>query len=181
MARGPIIGNYASLTVNQAKASRYISERLRTLFHNAVREYVDEIKNRVPVWSGASRLSISQLAAYAGVPIFGPGNHSLVTHTSPRGVPKQAQRQGAGQAAEEFQVDDNARSGKLFMRWKTSLEHFVTNEQYDVSGSIRLINPGPYNIRQYAQDAFRASINKQMAARPFRANRLFTVRRFKLG
>lgn len=181
MPRGPIIGNYVSLTVDKSKATRYIAGRLRTLFKNAVIAYVQEIKNRVPVFSGASRKAISKLAAYAGVPVFGPGNKSLVTNTSPRGVPNQAALQREGEASESFDFEDSAETGKLFIRWSTNLQHFVTNEQFDVRPAIPLIDNAPWEIRKHAQDAFRESIDRQVAARPFQASQLFRIRRFKIG
>ena len=177
-----LFGNYVSFTFDPAKASAYIKGRMKALLKLAARAWVEEAKSRVPVWSGAERASLTNVAGYAGVPVFGPGRHNQVTHTEPRGVPNQSGRQQDGQSAESFQFDDSGINGKVFFRWKTSLFHFRVNEASDARNfGFRLIDPGPYNLKQHCANAVREAIADELKRNPFRFKNLFRKRVFKFG
>lgn len=182
-----IFGNYASFSLDQERATKYISNKLRGVLKVGVEAWVDEFKNTVPVWSGGERAAITQIADYAGVPVFGPGSVSRVSHDTPRGdlSPKinKAARQAEGRASETFSVQEDAiKTGKLFFRWNSNLPYFNVNERVDARiFGFRLLDPGPYLIRTRGIEAFKRAVVQELRLNPFRVKNLFRIRRFKVG
>lgn len=179
----PLFGSYVSLNLDKEAASRALNRKVRELFKIGIRAWVDEAKNVVPVWSGGERAALTQIAEYADVPVFGPGSNSRVTHTDVRDVARNVEeRQEEGRASENFEVEQS--TSKISFRWSSTLDYFNYNERFNAniaSSRANLIDPGPYNMREQANNAWNEAVREQIAANPFRVRNVLRIRRFRLG
>jgi len=108
----------------------------------------------IPIWSGASRATFSKLARSVGFPL------SISPVVSPDG--KYALGPGVGFAKSDGKLNlDQARSGRVFFTYETSLWHLVYNEYNNANANpkagrlfYKLKDPGPYNFQQTGADAF---------------------------
>lgn len=184
-----IFGSYTSFTLDKGLMTKYMAGKMRNLLNTGMTAWVDEAKNTVPVWSGGERAALTQIAAYVGVPVFGPGSASRVAHDTPRNDidPKidKAQRQAEGRASERFSVQESGiGASKIFFRWTSTLPYFNFNERQnanEVNPRSNLINPGPYFMRQRANDAWDRAVREEIRINPFRVKNMFRIRRFKIG
>jgi hypothetical protein len=182
MSKG-LFGSYASITFDGPRFTRYIKERLRDILKVGITAWVEEAKSRIPVWSGASRAALTQIAGFVGVPVFGPGKGTGTVHSdSP--VSHAPNREGDGAASENFEVDINGASGKVLFRWSSSLFHLNVNERVNVNElhhHFNLIQPGPYELRKHCNDAFKRAADEEMRRFQFRIRQFVKTRRIKVG
>lgn len=159
-----LTGSYGSLLYDQVAHRKYVQRRMSEILLIGVRAYVNEAKNIIPAWSGASRAALSQIAGFVGVPVFGPGPSSRVQNTSP--VSHAPNRQSDGAASETFTVDKSGLdSGKIFFRWSSNLFHLMINDVSNVnliSSRFHLINPGPYHLHQHCSEAYKAAVQEEL-------------------
>lgn len=178
-----LVGSYASLTFDVDAASRYVKGRLRDILREGIVAFVEEAKSDIPVWSGASRAALTQIAGYAGVAVFGPGKGHKVAHRNDP-APNAPNREGEGAASESFEVNDTGAGGKFSFRWQSNLFHLNVNEWVNVneiSGHFHLIEPGPYEMRRRCNDAFKAVTDKELARFQFRIRQFIRTRRIQIG
>jgi hypothetical protein len=103
----------------------------------------------IPVWSGASRATFEKLASAI----------SFNFDNTPKTPGIDARDEGRAES-EGGVFSDRAR-GVFSFRYSTSLEHLIFNESNDANQGgdpnvfFRLINPGPYNFVDQANDAAR--------------------------
>lgn len=158
-----LTGTYISLLYDQVSHRKYVQRRMKEILMLGIKAYVNEAKNAIPAWSGASRAALTQIAGFAGVPIFGPGPSSRVQNTSPQ--PHAPDRTGQGAASESFTVDEGGlEQGKIFFRWSSNLFYLIANdrENMNILWGFHLINPGPYHLHQHCSDAAKAAMGEEM-------------------
>lgn len=178
-----LTGSYASITFDQNAASNYVRGRLREILRLGITAWVEEAKSIIPVWSGASRASLTQVAGLVGVAVFGPGKGSTVAHSN-EPVPGVKNRVGLGQSSESFEVNDSGEGGRFSFRWKSDLFHLNVNERTNVnalSHRFHLIQPGPYELRRHCNDAFKRTVDAELARFQFRIRQFIRTRRIKIG
>lgn len=181
----PMFGSYISLTFDTDQATRYVQKRLRDILTQGMTAWVEEAKSRIPVWSGASRAALTQIAGFVGVPVFGPGKGTGFAHSNQiRAFAPVAKTSPAdGQASESF-TPPTQQGGRVFMRWSSNLEHLNTNERQDVNATSsrwNLIQPGPYNLRTFCNDAAKKVMDAELNRFQFRIRSFIKTRRFKVG
>lgn len=157
-----LTGSYGSLLYDVAAHREYVQRRMREILLIGVRAYVNEAKNTIPVWSGASRAALTQIAGFAGVPIYGAGPSSRVLNTVPQShAPNRA---GVGESSESFVVDETGSSqGKIFFRWSSNLFYLIANDttNMNTAWNFHLHNPGPYGIHAHCSAAYKAAVNEE--------------------
>jgi len=103
----------------------------------------------IPVWSGASRATFEKLAS----------DISFNFENTPKSPGIDAR--DVGRAESEGGVSSDRNNGVFRFTYATSLEHLIFNENNDANQGgdpnvfFRLINPGPYNFVEQANDAAR--------------------------
>jgi hypothetical protein len=157
-----LTGSYGSLLYDEAAHRKYVQRRMREIFLIGVKAFVNEAKNTIPVWSGASREALTQIAGFAGVPVFGAGPSSRVLNTTRQ--PQAPNRAGQGAASESFTVDESQiGTGKIFFRWSSNLFYLIANDTTDMNAEwgFHLHNPGPYHLHQHCSEAYKAAVNEE--------------------
>lgn len=180
-----MMGSYVSLTFDINQASRYVRGRLKDIFMQGMTAWVEEAKSNIPVWSGASRAALTQVAGFVGVPVFGPGrgtgsahSNEIVAHPP---VAKHSPADGAN--SEHFEVDADGNTGRFKFRWSSDLFHLNVNERINVNEfpHFHLVQPGPYELRKKCNDAWRRVVNAELDRFVFRIRSFINFRRFKIG
>lgn len=99
----------------------------------------------IPVWSGASRATFSQLANYIGY---------VLTYPIADGGPDRISL-GESMGSGTF-VAGTGDPGIYSFSYETTLPHLNVNERYDArQWGYRLVNPGPYNFVEKGREAVR--------------------------
>lgn len=169
MSMAGFVGSFAQITYDHEAHRQYVRRRVREIMKVGIKAYVEEAKNIIPAWSGASRAALTQIAGFVGVPIFGPGPSSRVQNTTPQA--DAPDRTGEGAASELFEPPVVDTSGRAFFRWKSNLFHLVINDAVNVnliSSRFRLINPGPYQLHLHCSQAYKQAVSDELAR--FRPN-----------
>lgn len=125
-----------SLTSYRRALDRAITETLS----RAAFEYIVSAVEQIPVWSGASRATFTQLASIISAPL------------SINPVVQSGVSRGASQGSGGLEVRD----GRGSFVYQTTLPHLVFNESNDGNstrgpgqfGTLR--TPGPYNFQEIA-------------------------------
>lgn len=178
----PFMGSYVSLTFDVNQATRYVQKRLQDILTQGMVAWVEEAKSIIPVWSGASRSALTQIAGYVGVPVFGPGKGTGNAHSneivsnSKRFTPQD------GQASETF-TPPTADGGRIYTRWSTNLFHLNVNERIDVNAEygFHLTQPGPYDLRKLCNNAAKQVMVAELNRFQYRIRQFISYRRIKLG
>lgn len=135
------------LTAYKAALDRELGQALR----DAARTYLETVLAIIPIWSGASVGTFTELAAAIQYPLSitpAPGISSRITL-------------GASQG--EGEVKNNGRGRHEFL-YSTSLPHLVYNEYNNANQSpdpglfSQLINPGPYFFQAQAESVVSAEL-----------------------
>jgi hypothetical protein len=181
----PLLGSYVSITFDVNQATRYVQGRIKDILLQGMIAWVEEAKSRIPVWSGASRAALTQIAGFVGVPVFGPGKGTGSAHSNNIvAVPPRAKLGPAdGQASETF-TPPEVQGGKVFMRWTSNLDHLNINERVnvnDIHHHFNLIQPGPYELRQHCNDAAKKIMVSELNRFQYRIRSFINYRRRKLG
>lgn len=178
-----MFGSYISITFDAARATRYVQGRLRDILIQGMMAWVEEAKSRIPVWSGASRASLTQIAGFIGVPVFGPGKGTGSAHSNEIVATRAKTGPADGQASETF-TPPEINGGKIFMRWTSNLGHLNVNERVnvnDIHHHFNLIQPGPYELRKHCNDAAKQIMVSELNRFQYRIRSFINFRRFKLG
>ena len=124
----------------------------------------------IPVWSGASRATFAKLA------------RAISFSFDNRPVSTAPDRRSRGESESEGDVIFDRASGNFLFRYATDLKWLVFNEENDANQGgdpdvfFRLLNPGPYNFVDTANDAARPVLQDFV---PPRVEAFITVRRVR--
>lgn len=130
-------------------------ERLaRETMSLAMFEYVVTATEIIPVWSGASQATFTELAQLAGVPL------SITPSATARqdGTPN-------GASHGDAYLDVDGTDGKFMFVYQTDLPHLVYNEYVNANETPddtlwgKLRKPGPYHFQREAGKRVRAVFN----------------------
>jgi hypothetical protein len=108
----------------------------------------------VPVWSGASRATFSELAGYVGYVLSFP-----IQSDAPNRI-----GWGVSEGTGTFMLQTDVAKGLYQFSYSTTLPHLMINEYYNanlftnpLTGQpyFHLIHPGPYHFQEAGQEAFR--------------------------
>lgn len=181
----PIAGSYISLTFDANAASRYVQKRLKDILTQGMVAWVEEAKSIIPVWSGASRAALTQIAGFVGVPVFGPGKGTGSAHSNEIVTTKAKTSPTDGQASETF-TPPTVDGGRVFTRWSTNLFHLNVNERVnvntlDLEHPFHLTQPGPYYLRKRCNDAAKQVIVSELNRFQYRIRSFISFRRIKIG
>lgn len=181
----PFMGSYVSLTFDVNQASRYVQKRLKDILTLGMTAWVEEAKSIIPVWSGASRAALTQIAGYIGVPVFGPGKGTGFAHSNEIVTNKAKTSPADGEASETF-TPPTADGGRIYTRWSSNLFHLNVNERVNVNSldlkhPFHLIQPGPYDLRKRCNDAAKQVMVAELNRFQYRIRQFISYRRIKLG
>jgi hypothetical protein len=131
--------------VDFARYRQALHERLSEALVQATMSYIDATAERiVPVWSGASRATFSELASHVG----------YVLMLSPVGGAPNRVSLGLANGTGTFETD--SANGIYRFSYSTTLSHLIINEYHDATQwGFHLINPGPYHFQEAGAEAFR--------------------------
>lgn len=138
-------GKFNAPVLDLDKYKAALEKKAREVLARAMFEYVVTVQGIVPVWSGASHATLTELALLVGVP--------LAIQPSPTAY----DRTGYGRARGGAKLV--ASSGEYGFVFETDLPHLVYNEYNnaninpDAGLKGTLLNPGPYHFQKATKDA----------------------------
>lgn len=181
----PLKGNLIGMTLDIPAITRSVQDDLKQAMYQGIAAWVEEAKSNIPVWAGASRSALTQIAGYVGIPVFGPGKGTGAAHSNNIvAVPPRAKVSPADGAASESFVPPHVEGKRIVSSWQTNLYHLSVNEVVNVnllSHRFKLIQPGPYNLRQKCEAAVQKSFNDNLSRIQFRIGSYIRYINIKLG
>lgn len=181
----PLTGNLIGMELNIASLTSSIQNELKQVMYDGIVAWVEEAKSHVPVWAGASRSALTQIAGYVGIPVFGPGKGTGSPHNSEIVArPPRAKVSPADGAASESFNPPHVEGKKIVSSWSSNLYHLTVNETTNVnliSHRFRLTQPGPYNLVQQSDAAAQASFDRDLARIQYRIAAYINYINIKLG
>lgn len=186
----PITGQFVGMNLDVSGFIRSIQNELKDVVQKGLIAYVEEAKSRIPVWAGASRAALTQIAGYVGIPIFGPGKGTGNAHNNDPVAFRSKVTPSDGAASEHFQppyVD-----GKFIRTsWSSNLYHLYINDNFNANiewppsrylrGGFRLTQPGPYELEQHCEKAVRDTFDRELGRLTFRIAQFLRLIRFNIG
>lgn len=139
-----------------------VDKRLSALLDAAVREFVEGLLERVPVWSGMARGSIQPLGRLV----------NLVVNASARSGIRS--REARGRALGSASIDREPFTYSF--RFTSRVPHYIFNEFNRATG---LIHPTPWHSLRRGEQRFTALVRTRRLPRPFQ-RRFLTVKRFQI-
>lgn len=170
------VGNISFLTFKSGIAQRLLHNQAQKVLKKAVREWVQTAEVNIPVWSGMSRGTLVKLGQQVGVNIslfVAPGANP------PKG-PGDRSSQGRNQSDGRLVVQ----KGRYGFVYKSDVFHLAVNENADATVyGFKLKQPGPYQFRQAANNAFTNRMNAELRSFPFNLiiGRSFDVQNQRVG
>jgi hypothetical protein len=181
----PLKGNLIGMTLDISAITRSVQDDLKQVMYQGITAWVEEAKSNIPVWAGASRAALTQIAGFVGIPVFGPGKGTGRAHSNEIvAVPPRAKVSPADGAASESFVAPHVEGKKVVASWTTNLYHLSVNEVVNVnllSHRFKLIQPGPYNLRDKCEQAVKASFDRDLARIQFRIGSYIRYINIKVG
>lgn len=152
-------GTFFAPRLNLAAARVAIQKELRERLAEACFQYLDAVLAEVPVWSGASAATFTQLAKSIDFPL------NITPTTKPgRGL-------GAAYGAAHGKGKlDSSKDGVALFTYSTTLIHLIWNEQFPPPGPGQrgtLKRPGPYHFRDAGKAAFEKVAKSAKLPNPF--------------
>ena len=144
---------------------RQIKEAARAWLHAVVAQTPGPSGGKVPIWSGASAATFSELAAAVAFPLG-----ITPSGTAPNRI-------SLGTKHGEGELVSNVDNGYRF-RYRTTLEHLIFNEFNNANKvGFNLINPGPYDFQGKGKAAFENVAQDARLPNPYRhiRTKTFTV------
>lgn len=145
-----------------------INKQMQTRFINAItfgiKVWVKEAEAVIPVYSGASRASLDQLAASVGMNVSTTPAPNAVRRLGPAKI---ASRQA--QARSESRGGIRVHKKNITFFFESTLQWLVDNELGEINDAVarsgNLITPIPYNFIDKANKAAVARINERLKGR----------------
>jgi len=141
---------------NLSAYRRALDREITEILARSAFEYIVAAVEQIPVWSGASRATFTQLASIVSAPLS-------ISPVVSSGVSRGAS-QGSGGL--------NVRNGLGSFIYETTLPHLVFNESNDGNTTRgpgqfgRLLTPGPYNFQEVAGGRAEAVLNQFRGPNP---------------
>lgn len=124
----------------------------REIISLSIFEYVVTATDIIPIWSGESHATFTELASLVGAPLI--INASPTAFARSNGVSS-----GAAQGDGTMVADSS--TGEYSFTYATTLDHLIYNESNNANTNPdptlfgKLLNPGPYNFRRAASERVR--------------------------
>lgn len=134
-------GQLQLLELDEAKFKKTLKEALQTQLRQAAREWLRAVIPAVPVYTGMARATLSPLGRLLRV--------SIPIH--PVAV-RNDKSPSLGESKSSFNFDTS--SNVFSFTWNNDVLHYLINEFNDVSKSIPLKNPTPWNSIEKGNIAF---------------------------
>ena len=146
--------------IDMRRWTREMSAQMETTLEIALVAWLSAATAPIPVWSGASLGTFSELAARV--------NFQLRISPTALGS-KLGQGPGAGAAASTGTINIDKQRGLFRAEYSTTLEHLIFNEFNNANAGgdskvfARLRNPGPYGFLEKGKEAFeRAALRGEL-------------------
>lgn len=154
----------ANLKTFEIRRAAYLSEvnrRFADLIQQAAHRWLRTVlmspngNGPIPIWSGASAATFTELAAAVAFPL------GIVPSGSAPNRIAFGTKHGQGQV--------NTNPGKTFsFKYETTLPHLIFNEFNNANQhGFRLLHPGPYRFQQLGQAEFEAFAKRAQMPNPF--------------
>jgi hypothetical protein len=140
-----IRGKLSTPVFDLVKYRAALEKAAREVLSRAMFEYVITVQNIVPVWSGASHATLTQLAGLVGMPLA-----IQPSATAFNGV-------GYGQSRGDAKLV--SANGEYGFTFETTLPHLIYNEYNNANTNpdpglkSQLLNPGPYHFQRATKEA----------------------------
>ncbi len=161
----PVIKSKLVATVlKTSRLTKKEAERISNALKFGIKAWIKSAEQTIPVYSGASRASLDQLAAVVQMNVSTTPSPNAVKRLGPSKI---ASRQSQARASSEGGVE--IRGKQIIFAYRTTLPWLVDNENGEandvVAKSGNLITPIPYNFVDTANVAALAVIQKRLEGR----------------
>jgi hypothetical protein len=135
-----------------SKYNTVLEKAARELLAQAVFEYVVTAQAVIPVWTGASITTFTDLAGLVGLPLVVNPTRSAAARPN---LVNKMQAKARARSKGELHIG----GGQYSFSYQTSLPHLVYNEYHNANIErppelfSELKNPGPYNFQQHTKAA----------------------------
>lgn len=140
-----------------------------------IKAWVREAEKNIPVYSGASRASLDQLAATVGINVSTTPTPNAIKRLGPSKI---AQRQAQARSESSGGIKVTSKSITFF--YESSLQWLVDNELGEandvVAKSGNLITPTPYDFMSKSNRIANAVMIKRLTGRTIDLRGLFDIR-----
>lgn len=148
--------------INVSHFREVLAAELNHKLQTSAHAWLNTALNIIPVWSGASHSTFSQLAGLVRFPL------SIAPKVGVNSM-------GLGRSAGKGELTQNKRKMLFTFRYETDLWHLIYNEFNNANANPKegrlfasLHNPGPYQFQKQAQAAFETEAGKVRLPNPFR-------------
>ncbi|MCA9069149.1 MAG: hypothetical protein KDA84_09515 [Planctomycetaceae bacterium] len=155
-----IFGTLRKIRIDVDAFRSALNQELQERLKDAANEWLNVSLDIVPVWSGASHATFSELAGLVGFPL----SISPVAGIN---------RFGLGRSAGKGKVISKENTSFFAFRYQTTLAHLVYNEFNNANVTpdpglyAALLRPGPYRFQEAAGSAFLKEAAKARLPNPF--------------
>lgn len=163
------LGGFGTLlTLDPQRYTKTLDKTMEVQLRQAARAWLRAVIVKVPVWTGMSRGSLIPLGAFLRVKIP---------------ITPVASKPGMGPLAGSLRSSFNftKRGTSYSFEFDESVAHYTINEFFDVSHTIKLITPGPYNSFRFGAAAFQAYVTNELPKRLPRVEDVIVTKRIVLG
>ncbi len=161
-----------TIVLKDKELTKRETERIVNAIKFGIKAWVKAAEAIIPVYSGASRASLDQLAAVVGMNISTTPTTNAVKSLGPAAI---AQRIAQARAESSGGIRVNKKSITFF--FESSLQWLVDNETGEANDGVapRLITPIPYNFIAFANRVAQGVIVKRLRGRTIDLRRIFDV------
>lgn len=159
-------GEFKAPRFHLAAYKKEVDKRLSALLQAGVREFVEGLLEKVPVWSGMARGSIQPLGRLVDKAIFA------------RAKPGVTSREARGRALGRARLDQRPFHYAFF--FSSDVPHYIFNEFHDARAlGVKLIHPTPWHSLERGRARFIQLVRGRRLPRPFQ-KRFFTAKRIRI-
>jgi hypothetical protein len=139
-------------TFDKGRYKALLESVARALLSQAISEYIVTAQSIIPVWTGASVLTLTKLASLVGMPLVATPTGSAAERPN---LVSKTQARGVASSGGSLKISN----GLYSFSYHTGLPHLVYNEHNNANVDrppelfSELKNPGPYNFQEHTKAA----------------------------
>lgn len=160
----PIKSKMLTIEMDLSKLNKRTTERVVNAVKFGAKAWIRAAESVIPVYSGASRASLDQLAAVFNMNIATSPTRNAIARLGPARI---ARRQAQARSESRGGLRVNKKSVTFF--YESTLQWLVDNELGDINDDVaksgRLITAIPYNFIDFANRAAQGVIAKRLRGR----------------